>query len=244
MAKTERTPIQTEYYKQRKRLQSALSIERNTGYVFNDNVIPQIPKRITKPSVEKLKKIKPKDLRSKAAGIIDFETGEYIKRTKKTNKDIEILAKKQRPKRKNQKRDNDDVDTGTTNDNIPTFDIIDYIISKLRSLPFSLTKIDRLGGKPKQVTVDMQRSNEILVEVINRQVAEYGAEAMEAHLKLHEAEIQESISEIDITRYLDEVIGVYHKLMSLISIDPLFNDVREAVDDYANMWGEEWSAFD
>ena len=165
-------------------------------------------------------------------------------RTKKTNKDIEILAKKQRPKRKNQKRDNDDVDTGTTNDNIPTFDIIDYIISKLRSLPFSLTKIDRLGGKPKQVTVDMQRSNEILVEVINRQVAEYGAEAMEAHLKLHEAEIQESISEIDITRYLDEVIGVYHKLMSLISIDPLFNDVREAVDDYANMWGEEWSAFD
>lgn len=244
MAKTKRTPIQTEYYKQRKRLQSALSRERNAGYVFTDNVLPQIPKRITKASVERLKKIKPKDLRSKPTGIIDFETGEYIKRTKNTDKDIEILAKKQRPKRKNQKRDNDDVDTDTTNDNTPTFDIIDYIISKLRSLPFSLTKIDRLGGKPKQVTIDMQRSNEILVEVINRQVAEYGAEAMEAHLKLHEAEIQESISEIDITRYLDEVIGVYHKLMSLISIDPLFNDVREAVDDYANMWGEEWSAFD
>lgn len=244
MAKTKRTPIQTEYYKQRKRLQSALSRERNAGYVFTDNVLPQIPKRITKASVDRLKKIKPKDLRSKATGIIDLETGEYIKRTKNTDKEIEILAKQQKPKRIKHDNEYTDAVIDSHPETIPTFDIIDYIISKLRSLPFSITKIDRLSGKPRQVTVDMQRSNEILVEVINRQVAEYGAEAMVAHLNLHESEIQESISDIEITRYLDEVIGVYHKLMSLISIDPLFNDVREAVDDYANMWGEEWSAFD
>lgn len=245
MAKTKRTPIQTEYYKQRKRLQSALSRERNTGYVFTDNVLPQIPKRITKESVERLKKIKPKDLRSKAAGIIDFETGEYIKKTKTSNKAIEQLAKQQRPKRQKKEIHNDSSVSlsETVDEYVPTFDIIQYITDKLNSLPLSLIRIDRLSSRTKRVEIRLERSNAILIEALNRQIAEYDEEIVSAHLLNHENEIQELISEIETTRYEDEVISIYHNLMSAIMIDVLSADVQQIVDDYANMWGEDWSAF-
>lgn len=245
MARLKRTPVQAEYYKQRKRLQSALSRERSSGYVFTENVLPQIPSRITKASVEKLKKIKPKDLRSKASGVIDFETGEYIKKTKTSKNAVEQLAKQQRPKRKNKEIQYETpVSQAETEESyIPTFDIIQYITDMLNSLPLSITRVDRLSSRTKRVEINLERSNAILIEALNQQIAEYGDEIVSAHLLNNENVIQEIISEIETTRYQDEVVRVYHNLMSAIIIDNLSADVQQIVDDYANMWGEDWSAF-
>lgn len=245
MARIKRTPVQTEYYKQRKRLQSALSRERSSGYVFTEDVLPQIPSRITKASVEKLKKIKPSDLRRKASGVIDFETGEYVKKTKESNKAVEQLAKQQRPKRKKKDIQNEPLVSQSETEEYytPTFDVIQYITDKLNSLPLSLTRIDRLSSRTKRVEISLERSNAILIEALNQQIAEYGEEIVSAHLLNHENEIQELISEIETTRYEDEVISIYHNLMSAIMIDVLSADVQQIVDDYANMWGEDWSAF-
>lgn len=59
------SPVEIEYNKQRKRLQSIVSKERKKGYTFPENVIPAKPKRITKASVSKLAEITPKKLRSR-----------------------------------------------------------------------------------------------------------------------------------------------------------------------------------
>lgn len=71
------TQTQLEYNKQVKRLKQAIRRAEKRGYIVPDNVIPKKPKRITKKSVERLKKITTKEIYSKSERL-DIETGELI----------------------------------------------------------------------------------------------------------------------------------------------------------------------
>lgn len=75
--KKKQTPLQLDYKKQVKRLKQAIRRAENRGYIIPDNIIPEQPKRITRKSVERLKKITTKDIYAKAEKL-DFETGELI----------------------------------------------------------------------------------------------------------------------------------------------------------------------
>lgn len=67
--------IKLEYKKQRSRIQSFLSKKRKEGYIFDEDVLPPIPKRIRKESVSRLAKLTPKELYKKAI-YVSRETGE------------------------------------------------------------------------------------------------------------------------------------------------------------------------
>lgn len=67
--------IKLEYKKQRRRIQSFLSKKRKEGYIFDEDVLPPIPKRIRKESVSRLAKLTPKELYKKAI-YVSRETGE------------------------------------------------------------------------------------------------------------------------------------------------------------------------
>lgn len=71
-----------QYMKERKRLQAMVRRMEKRGYYFPsyEKIVPKKPKRITKSSVQKLKRIKP-DIAYKAAYYIVPETGEAIKGT-------------------------------------------------------------------------------------------------------------------------------------------------------------------
>lgn len=71
------TQLQLDYKKQVKRLKQAVRRAEKRGYIIPENVIPKQPKRITKKSVERLKKITTKEIYSKSEKL-DFETGELI----------------------------------------------------------------------------------------------------------------------------------------------------------------------
>ena len=71
------TQLQLDYKKQVKRLKQAVRRAEKRGYIVPENVIPKHPKRITKKSVERLKKITTKEIYSKSEKL-DFETGELI----------------------------------------------------------------------------------------------------------------------------------------------------------------------
>ena len=71
------TQLQLDYKKQVKRLNQAVRRAEKRGYIVPENVIPKQPKRITKKSVERLKKITTKEIYSKSEKL-DFETGELI----------------------------------------------------------------------------------------------------------------------------------------------------------------------
>ena len=69
------TQTRVEYNKQRKRIQNFISRAKKQGYIFDENVLPQIPKKITKASVSRLAKLTPKELYKKAV-YVSRETGE------------------------------------------------------------------------------------------------------------------------------------------------------------------------
>ena len=78
MAKRKRrkiTETRKEYNKQRKRIQNFLSRARKKGFIFEENVLPEIPKRVTKASVRRLAKLTSQELYKKAV-YVSRETGE------------------------------------------------------------------------------------------------------------------------------------------------------------------------
>lgn len=110
MAKRKRRKVsetRKEYNKQRKRIQSFLSRARKQGYIFEENILPDIPKRVTKSSVSRLAKLTPQQLYKKAV-YVSRETGEietpeeHRKRVRKQTIEKAKLTKKR--KKKQQKK--------------------------------------------------------------------------------------------------------------------------------------------
>ena len=64
--------LQTEYRKQRRRIQNLIASYRRKGYDVQFE-LPAIPKRITQASIRRLAKIKPQTVQEKTYGI-DYET--------------------------------------------------------------------------------------------------------------------------------------------------------------------------
>lgn len=79
MAKRKAKPNKyvTEYRKERSRIQRFIKRAEKRGYVFEDNIIPDIPKNITAGSIRRLQKLTPKELYSRAHKL-DYETGEVV----------------------------------------------------------------------------------------------------------------------------------------------------------------------
>ena len=89
--------IKREYKKQRSRIQRFLSSARKRGYLFEDNVLPSIPKKITEGSIRRLKKLTPKTLYEKANYLAEInEEGEpvFVSGRKGRNIEREKSAKK------------------------------------------------------------------------------------------------------------------------------------------------------
>lgn len=69
------TETRKEYNKQRKRIQNFISRARKKGFIFEENILPPIPKRVTKSSVSRLAKLTSQELYKKAV-YVSRETGE------------------------------------------------------------------------------------------------------------------------------------------------------------------------
>lgn len=102
--------IKEQYRKERRRIQQFLRRAEKRGYLFEEDILPPIPKAITKASVRRLAKLKPDFLYSHAH-YVDPTTGEYMpaqrgrieerKRSAYIRK-IRNVAKKEREARKQQ----------------------------------------------------------------------------------------------------------------------------------------------
>lgn len=78
MAKRKRTQVEIEYTKQRRRIQSFIRKHEKEGFHFEENILPAIPKKITKASVSRLQKITPQKLYSKAVFAGEASFGEVV----------------------------------------------------------------------------------------------------------------------------------------------------------------------
>lgn len=102
MAKN-KSPIQKEYYKQRKRIQSAIKREQKRGFIV-DLELPPIPKKITQASIRRLKKITPRIIREKSYAVSQA-TGEVEEAQIAYNRERIEKAKTRNPKKANKRRE-------------------------------------------------------------------------------------------------------------------------------------------
>lgn len=95
-----KSPIEQEYNKQLKRVQSFIRRAEEKGFVFSENVIPSRPKRITQGSVRKLEKLSANKLYQKAGYVSEATYGEVIS----GKKGLQIVKQQQKEQRKAKKK--------------------------------------------------------------------------------------------------------------------------------------------
>ena len=71
------TENQKAYQKERRRLLQTVRRAEKQGYIFPEDIVPELPKRVTKKQLEKIQKTKPKQLYKKAEFVYQ-ETGEIV----------------------------------------------------------------------------------------------------------------------------------------------------------------------
>ena len=104
------TQTRVEYNNQRKRIQNFISRAKKQGYIFDENIIPAIPKRVTKASVSRLAKLTSKELYKKAV-YVSRETGEIEtpeEHKKRIRKEATQKAKATKARKKAQKEKKQD----------------------------------------------------------------------------------------------------------------------------------------
>lgn len=126
MKRKKKTKNQIEYQKQRRRLQNAVYRGRKQGYEYPENIIPEMPKRVTKKALETIKAIKPLDL-LKRAEFIDTQTGEVIPALQH-REEVKQAKKRIRSERKKHQQ------TKVPTSYLPTFSVIDVIHERIENL--------------------------------------------------------------------------------------------------------------
>ena len=93
--KTVKTLAEVEYNRELKRIKQFIRRASKRGFIWEDSVIPEKPKKVTQKSVERLKKLTPTVLYKKG-GYVDTETGELLPGT--TGRHIERKKSAQKAK--------------------------------------------------------------------------------------------------------------------------------------------------
>ena len=134
------TRNQQEFKKQQNRIKQFVKRAEKRGYIFEDNIVPEMPKRVTKKALEEIKSLKPNKLYGKARAI-DYDTGEIL--TGKQARQIEI---QERPRKAQETKRRKAIDLYTSLDTpkkLPSFGGV--VIANFKSI------VNNFDDLPKQI---------------------------------------------------------------------------------------------
>ena len=154
MKRNKLTKNQIAFKKQVTRIKNFIRRATKRGYEFSDNVIPTMPKRVTKKSIEKIKNIKPKDLYSKAS-YLDKSTGEIVSGStgRKIERNLSTQKAKETRKNNNNKRHSNNNKNYITYETVIMKNFYEYIKS------FTSNKIrDSLYGMIRTLEIEQGRT--------------------------------------------------------------------------------------
>lgn len=208
MAKRKKqTENQKAYQKNRKRLLQAVRRAEKQGYIFTEDIIPEMPKRVTKKRLENIQKIKPKHLYEKAEFVYQ-ETGEIVpgeKRKQEVKQEAIIKAKETRKRKKK-----------TSTPSVPTYYPTISIIDTIRD---RLSELTREAKPPVPIE---NRKNELLaifednVTLYDDNIADY-----EHYLKEHESEIADLLNVISYDSNAEQVSASFVALGRILNTQSL-----------------------
>ena len=208
MAKrNKQTENQKAYQKERRRLLQAVRRAEKQGYIFPEDVVPELPKRVTKKQLEKIQKTKPKELYKKAEFVYQ-ETGEVVPAEQRKQEVKQEAIRKAKETRKRKKK----LSIPSLPPYYPTISIID----KIRDRILELTR----EAKPP-IPIE-NRKNELLsifednVTSFDDNIIEY-----ENYLEAHESEIAELLNVISYDSNAEQISASFVAIGRLLNIQSL-----------------------
>lgn len=221
-----KTENQKAFQKERRRLLQAVRRAEKQGYIFPEDVVPNIPKRVTKKSLQKIQNTKPSDL-YKLAEFVYHDTGEIVpaeQRKEEVKKQGIEKAKETRKKKTKQAK------ISVPKPYYPTISIIDTIRNRINEL-------QREAKPPIDISF---RKNELLT-IFDDTVTYYdmndNLSAYEDYLKEHEGEIADNLNVISYDSNSDTVNASFIILGRLLNVTSLSMEQAEnlsAMAEYYN----------
>lgn len=208
MAKRKKkTENQKAYQKERRRLLQAVRRAKKQGYIFPEDIVPKVPKRVTKKRLEKIQATKPRDL-YKLAQFMYEETGEVVpaEQRKQEVKQEAIKKAKETRKRKNK------ISTPNVPTYYPTFSIIDTIRDRLSELT-----------REEKPPIPIENRKNELIAIFEDTVTMFGDNIIEYehYLKAQESEIANLLQVISYDSEAEEVAASFVRLGRLLNAQSL-----------------------
>lgn len=223
MAKrNKQTENQKAYQKERRRLQQAVRRAEKQGYIFPEDIIPEMPKRVTKKQLENIQKIKPKELYKKAEFVYQ-ETGEIVpaeQRKQEVKQEAIIKAKETRKRKKK-------ISTPSVPTYYPTISIIDTIRDRL-------SELTREAKPPIPIE---NRKNELLA-IFEDNITFYGDNIAEYehYLEVHESEIADLLNVISYDSDGEQVSASFVALGRILNTQSLSMSQAENLSKMAEYY--------
>lgn len=201
------TENQKAYQKERRRLLQAVRAAEKQGYIFPEDIVPKLPKRVTKKQLEKIQKTTPKQLYKKAKFVYQ-ETGEKVPAEQRKQEIKQESIRKAKETRKSKKK----ISTPSAPTYYPTISIIDTIRDRISELTRE--------AKPP-VPID-NRKNELL-SIFDGKVTEFSDNITEYeyYLEAHESEIADLLNVIAYDSDVGEISVSFVTLGRILNTGPL-----------------------
>lgn len=196
--KRKQTEAEKLYSKQLKRIKQFIRRAEKRGFVFEEDIIPQKPKKVTKASVRKLEKLTPEKLYKKSL-YLEESTGEIEeaqKRRKEERKQSARKAVKTRKQRQKDRRNWTKEDAEKNRGQLPVEgneslrNAIDDFVSRLQ---IDTSWVGRKRRRPVALQETI-RSQSVLLSLINQQIALFGEEEIGNRLQANSDKLSELIS--------------------------------------------------
>lgn len=205
--RNKKTENQKAYQKERRRLLQAINRAKKEGYIFPENIVPSLPKRVTKKSLERIQLLKPKDLYKKAQYLYE-ETGEIVPAEQRKQEVKQEAIRKAKETRKRKKK--------TSTPSVPTYYPTISIIDTIRD------RISELTREAKPPIPIENRKNELLaifednVTLYSDNITEY-----EHYLEAHESEIAELLNVISYDSNAEQISASFVAIGRLLNMQSL-----------------------
>ena len=196
--KRKQTESEKLYSKQLKRIKQFIRRAEKRGFVFEEDIIPQKPKKVTKASVRKLEKLTPEKLYKKSL-YLEESTGEIEeaqKRRKEERKQSARKAVKTRKQRQKDRRNWTKEDAEKNRGQLPVEgneslrNTIDDFVSRLQ---IDTSWVGRKRRRPVALQETI-RSQSVLLTLINQQIAFFGEEEIGNRLQANSDKLSELIT--------------------------------------------------
>lgn len=230
MSKKKLTKNQQLFKKEIDRIKRFIRSAEKRGYLFPSDIIPQLPKRVTKKRLEDIRELKPRKLYAKAEYVYQ-DTGEIVPAKVRQTEIRKEAAKKATLKRKAKVKKIEVPEPYVSRETLkkettpyyPTISIIDKVRERLEDLQ----RFEHAA--PLQIE---QRKNELL-RIYDDTVTLYSdePEVLENYLKKHEQEIADKLDVIAYDSNGDKVNATFVQLGRLLNMDELSKAQAESLSN-------------